>query len=199
MTKSTITGVRGTPLPNLEAHGLAKKMKPAAKLIEEQAELRRRASELGNERMALEEKIKKLENERTRAWGRALRSGGETPSDKEIEKAKERVEAIREESAAIRHAGELSDAELKQAVAEHAEEYDVLVQAKGEEILSEAQQMADALSAKLAETEGLVALHGWLTSGGQFYTPPTPATISIDNLLDERRRELGLVDTGVVG
>ena len=42
MTKSTITGVRGTPLPNLEAHGLAKKMKLAAALIAEQGELRRR-------------------------------------------------------------------------------------------------------------------------------------------------------------
>jgi hypothetical protein len=44
-----------------------------------------------------------------------------------------------------------------------------------------------------------VALHGWLQSGAQFYTPSTPATISIDNLLDERRRELGLMDVGVIG
>jgi FKBP-type peptidyl-prolyl cis-trans isomerase len=199
MTKTTITGVRGSPLPNLESHGLGRAMKEAKKLIDEQARLRQRASELGTERQRLQEQIKKLENERTRAWGRALRSGGETPSDKEIEKAKKRVEAIREESAAVRHAGELSDAELKQAVAEHAEEYDALVQAKAEEILSEAQRMADALSAKLAETEGLVALHGWLTSGAQFYTRPTPVAISIDNVLRERRRELGLVAVGVIG
>jgi vacuolar-type H+-ATPase subunit H len=199
MTKTTITGTRGQQLPDLQAVSLEQKMKPLAVLINEQARLRRRASELGTERQRLQEQIKKLENERTRAWGRALRSGGETPSDKEIEKAKKRVEAIREESAAVRHAGELSDAELKQAVAEHAEEYDALVQAKAEEILSEAQRMADALSAKLGETESLAALHGWLTSGGQFYTLPTPGTVSIDSLLHERRRELGLVDVGVIG
>ena len=109
MAKTTIAGVRGSPLPNLETNGLAGKMKEAKKLIEEQDRLRRRATELGTERQRLEEKIKKLENERTRAWGRALRSGGETPSDKEIEKAKKRVEAIREESAAVRHAGDLAD------------------------------------------------------------------------------------------
>ena len=29
MTKTTIAGMRGTPLPNLEAHGLARRMKMA--------------------------------------------------------------------------------------------------------------------------------------------------------------------------
>ena len=97
------------------------------------------------------------------------------------------------------HAGDLADAELKQTVAENAHEWDREVQAKGEKILAEAQDLADALSRKLAETEGLVGLHSWLTSGAQFYTPPHPATVSIDNLLHERRRDLGLVDVGVIG
>ena len=97
------------------------------------------------------------------------------------------------------HAGDLADAELKQTVAEHAAEWDAEVQAKAERILAEAQQMAAALSRKLAETEGLAALHGWLQSGGQSYTPPSPATVSIDNLIHERRRELGLLDVGVIG
>jgi chromosome segregation ATPase len=176
-------------------------MKPAAKLIAEQAKLRRRASELGVERMALEEEIKKREHEHTRQWGQAIRRdpGEEVPTDKGIEAAKKRLEEIRKEIAAVRHAGDLSEAELKQAVAEHAAEWDAEVQAKGEKILAEAEEIADALSRKLAETDGLVALHGWLQSGAQFYTPSTPATISIDNLLDERRRELGLMDVGVIG
>jgi hypothetical protein len=104
---------------------------------------------------------------------------------------------VTKEIAAVRHAGELAEAELRQAVAEHAIEYDAEVQGKGEKILAEAQEIAEALSAKLAETEGLAALHGWLKSGARSYTPPTPATISIDSLLHERRRELGLLE--VVG
>ncbi len=199
MSRTTITGARGTPLPDLEAMGLARKMKPLASLIAEQSGLRQRAGELGSEQERLRAEIKQLEQDRTAEWGRAIRSGEEAPTDEAIERAKRRLEEVSREIAAVRHAGELADAELRQVVAENAAEWDALVQARGQEILSEAQQMADALSAKLAETEGLAALHGWLVSGGQSYTPPTPATISIDNLLHERRRELGLLDVGVIG
>jgi hypothetical protein len=199
MTRTTITGVRGMRLPNLAAHGFQKKMKPLAALIDEQDRLRRRAQELGHERQELQERIKHLEHERTRQWGAAIRSGEEAPTDEGIETAKRRLEEVTKESAAVRHAGELADAELSQTVAKYVAEYDVLVQERGEKILAEAQEIAHALTAKLAETEGLAALHGWLTSGGQSYTPPSPATISIDNLLYERRRDLGLLDVGVIG
>ena len=99
----------------------------------------------------------------------------------------------------MRHAGDLADTELRQTVAEHAPEWELEVHARGERKLAEAQQLAEALSAKLAETDNLAALHSWLMSGGQFYTPPSHAGVSIDNLLHERRRALGLVDVGVVG
>jgi hypothetical protein len=199
MSRTTITGVRGSPLPDLEATGLARKMKEAARLIGEQERLRRRADELGYQQQNLKEKIKRLENELPAEWGRAIRAGEEAPSTEAIEAAKKRLEEVGREIAAVRHAGELADAELRQTVAEHAAEWDLLVQAKGEKILSEAQEIAAALTAKLAETEGLAALHGWLTSGAQSYTPPTPATVSIEHLLHERRRDLGLLDVGVVG
>jgi hypothetical protein len=52
---------------------------------------------------------------------------------------------------------------------------------------------------KLAETEGLTALHGWLQCHGVWNWPPTPAIVSINNLLHERRRELELVGVGVIG
>jgi hypothetical protein len=93
----------------------------------------------------------------------------------------------------------ISAAELQATVAEHREEWDAEVQAKGEKILAEAQEIADALSRKLSETEGLVGVHTWLTSSGQFYTPGQPTAVSIEHLLHERRRELGLLDVGVVG
>jgi hypothetical protein len=86
------------------------------------------------------------------------------------------------EIAAVRHAGELSETELMQTVAEHREEWDVEVQAKAEKILSEAQEIADALSRKLSETEGLVGVHSWLRSSGQSYTPSSPASVSIEHL-----------------
>jgi hypothetical protein len=199
MTKSTVTGMRGSPLPNLSGDGLAREMKPAAKLIDEQARLRQRASELGAEQQQLKEEIKRRRHEHTRQWGRALRAGEEAPTDKGIERAEKRLEAVTREISAVRHAGDLADAELREAVAVHREEWDAEVQARGERLLREAEEIAKSLTAKLGETESLAALHGWLTSGAQFYTPPTPATISIDNLLHERRRELGLLDVGVIG
>jgi hypothetical protein len=194
MTRTTITGVRGTPLPNLEAMGLHKKMKPLAALIDEQDQLRRRAKDLGHERQELQERIKQLEHERTRQWGAAIRAGEGAPTDEGIEQAKRRLESVTKETAAVRHAGELADAELRQTVAEYGTEWDREVQAKGEKILEEAQEIAATLSAKLAETEGLAALHGWLKSEAQSYTPPSPATISVDALLNERRRDLGLLE-----
>ena len=199
MTRSTISGMRGSPLPNLEAHGLAKKMKLAAALIAEQDKLRQRANELGAEQQQLKEEIKRRKHEHTQEWGRAMRAGEEVPTDKGIERAEKRLEAVTKEIGAVRHAGDLSDAELRQTVAVHREEWDAEVQARGERILVEAQEIAEALSRKLSETEGLVGVHTWLRSSGQSYTPASPAGISIDTLLHERRRELGLLDVGVVG
>jgi hypothetical protein len=199
MTRTTIAGMRGSPLPNLEAHGLAGKMKLAAPLIAEQDKLRRRKSELNTERQQLQEEIKRLEYEHTQEWGRAVRAGEDAPSGEAVERAKERLEEVRKEIGAVTHAGELSDGELKATVAEHREEWDAEVQAKGERILAEAQEIADALSRKLSETESLVGVHTWLTSSGVSYIPASPASVSVEQLLYERRRELGLLDVGVVG
>jgi chromosome segregation ATPase len=199
MARTTITGTRGQQLPDLQAHGLAKQMKPAAKLIDEQDRLRRRATELGTERQRLEAEIKQRERELTRQWGQAIRSGEEAPTEKGIERAKKRLEALRGEISAVRHAGDLADAELREAVAEHREEWDAAVSSKAEKILSEAQEIADALSRKLSETEGLVGVHSWLRSSGQNYTPASPTALSIEHILHERRRELGLLDVGVIG
>jgi hypothetical protein len=199
MTKTTIAGMRGSPLPNLEAHGLAGKMKLAAALIKEQNQLRQRKSELGHEQQRLREEIKRRKHEHTQEWGRAVRAGEAPPTDKGIERAEKRLEVVTREIGAVRHAGDLSDAELKETVAVHREEWDVEVQDKGERILVEAQEIAESLSRKLSETEGLVGVHTWLTSSGQSYTPASPTSVSIEQLLHERRRELGLLDVGVVG
>jgi len=186
-------------MPNLEAHGFSRKMKLAAALIAEQGKLRQRKSELGNEQQRLREEIKQREREHTLEWGRAMRAGEDAPVDEGIEAAKRRLEEVGKEIAAVSHAGDLSDAELRQAVAENREEWDGEVQAKGEKILAEAQEIAETLSRKLSETDHLVGVHTWLQSSGQSYTPASPTSVSIDQLLHERRRELGLLDVGVVG
>jgi hypothetical protein len=177
--------------------GLDKKMKPLARLIAEQDQLRRRAQDLGYQHQELQERIKRLEHEYTQAWGRAMRSGEEAPDDEHIKQARARLEEVGKETQAMRYAGELADAELRRTVAENASAWDAEVQARGEKILAEAQGMAAALSAKLAETEGLAALHGWLRSGARSYTPPTPATVTIGDLVHERARELGLASQDV--
>src|SRR5688572_22959877 len=97
MARTTIPGMRGSPLPNLEAHGLAKKMKLAAALIAEQDRLRRRANELGTEQQQLKEEIKRCKHEHTQEWGRAMRAGEEPPTDKGIERAEKRLEVVTRE------------------------------------------------------------------------------------------------------
>jgi hypothetical protein len=124
------------------------------------------------------------------------------------------------ESAVYRHKADHLPAHLLKAreVEEMAQADDLLeqvrhLQAHALDILERAEKAGDlkiALAAisrarsnlellgKLAETEGLATLHGWLQSGGLFYTPPPQAIVSINNLLHERRRELGIVGVGVV-
>ena len=65
MTRTSIAGKRGSPLPNLEAHGLGHKMKEAKQLIDEQARLRQRVSELGAEQQQLKEEIKRRKHAHT--------------------------------------------------------------------------------------------------------------------------------------
>ena len=184
-------------MPNLEAAGLARKMKPLAALIDEQDRLRHRADELGFEQQRLEAEIKEREHARTVEWGRAIRAGEEAPTDDAIAAAKRRLEDVRKEIAAVRHAGELADAELKQTVAEHREEWAALVGVEGDKRLQEATAHFAKASEALAEVDPIVALRTWLVSG--HYTPPSPVAISIDNLLHERRRDLGLLDVGAIG
>jgi hypothetical protein len=124
------------------------------------------------------------------------------------------------ESAVYRHKADHLPAHLLKAreVEEMAQADDLLeqvrhLQAHALDILERAEKAGDlktALAAisrarsnlellgKLAETEGLATLHSWLQSGGLFYTPPPQAIVSINNLLHERRRELGIVGVGVI-
>jgi hypothetical protein len=184
-------------LPDLKALGFGRHFKEASKLIDEIHSLSQRASELGNERMRLQEEIGQLEQQRTTAWAAAIRNAEEAPSEEDIERAKKRLKVVLQEAAAVERAAYDADAELSSVIAARREEWDRVLQAQAEKKLEEAQRIAHALSEKLAEVDPLVGVHGWLNGPEHLrgYGPPPPATIPIDGLIHERMRELGLLQT----
>jgi hypothetical protein len=197
--RPTITSSRGARQPNPRYFGFkGGAWRELQKLLDENARLREEEKNAYRELQETDEEIKRLEGALREERAAALR-GGPQPDEGALEKARSRREALNERMRDYKRAGEMVDAEVHQLVAVHREEWDAEVRAMGKRILEEAQTIADALSAKLAETEGLVGVHAWLTSGGVDYRPATPAAISIEDILHERRRELGLLEAGVVG
>jgi hypothetical protein len=190
----TIASSRGTPQPNPRYFGFkGGAWRELQKLLDEGEKLRSEAKKAYRERLEADEEIKRLEAELREQRAAALR-GGPEPDETKLEKAKSRREALNERIRDYKWAGEMVDAEVHQLVALHREEWDAEVRAMGEQVLAEAREVAEALSRKLSETDALVGVHAWLTSGGVNYTPATPASISIEDLLHERRRELGLLE-----
>jgi hypothetical protein len=199
MNTPTMTSSRGTRQPNPRYFGFkGGAWRELQKLLDEGEKLRGEAKNAYRELQKADEEIKRLEGAHREQRAAALR-GGPAPDEGALEKVKQHREALNERIRDYGRAGEMVDAEVRQLVAIHREEWDAEVAAKGEKVLAEAQQIAEALAAKLSETDALVGVHAWLTSGGVSYTPATPASISIGHLLHERRRELGLLDVGVVG
>jgi hypothetical protein len=201
----TIPSYRGLPQPDLADVGLAKKMRPAAELIDEQQRLSAKRSDLYHEKLEITERIKDAEKRHMEALASSYRSSApaqaeERPELEGVEEMRRRIGEIERETKAVSDAAASSAEELSQVVVEHREEWDALVQQRGEEILQEAQQMADALSRILGEADGYVALHSWLESGTRNWSPPTPTSITVENLLHEKRRGLGLLEAelGVV-
>jgi hypothetical protein len=190
----TIPSYTGLPLPDLGAVGLKRKMKPAADLIDEQRRLSAKQSELYHEKLDLTEQIKDAERRHMEALASSYRSGEEPPELVGVEEMRRRISEIERETKAVSDAAAISAEELSQVVIEHREEWDREVQARGEKILQEAQEIAQKLSAKLSEAESHLHLHAWLGSGGQRFSSLAPATISVDNIIYERQRELGLFE-----
>jgi chromosome segregation ATPase len=197
--RPTITSSRGARQPNPRYFGFkGGAWRELQKLLDENARLREEEKNAYRELQETDEEIKRLEGELREQRAAALRGGAE-PSEAEtkLEKAKSRRDALNERMRDYRRAGEMVDAEVRQLVAIHREEWDAEVRAMGEQVLAEAREVAEALSRKLSETDALVGVHAWLTSGGVNYRPASPAAISIEDILHERRRDLGLLE--VVG
>jgi hypothetical protein len=193
----TISSARGTPQPNPRYFGFkGGTWRELQKLLDEGAKLRGQSKKAYQEWQEAGEEIKRLEGELHEQRAAALR-GGPEPDEGALERLRRRREALNERMRDYRRAGEMADAEVLLLAGEHREAWESEIQARGEEILAEAEQIAESLSQKLAETDALVGVYSWLRSSGQSYTPATPAALSIDHLLHERRRELGLLDVGV--
>jgi hypothetical protein len=190
----TISSSRGARQPNPRFFGFkGGAWRELQKLLDEGEKLRGEAKNAYRELQEADKEIKRLEGALREQRAAALR-GGPEPDETKLEKAKSSGEALNESIRDYKRAGELVDAEVSQLVAIHREKWDREVAAKGEKVLAETHQIAEALAAKLSETDALVGVHAWLTSGGVSYTPATPATISIEDLLHQRRRDLGLLE-----
>jgi chromosome segregation ATPase len=195
----TITSVRGTRRPNPRYLGFkGGAWRELQELLDEGARLREEAKKAHQEWQVAGEEITRLEGELREQRAAALR-GGPEPDEGALEKAKNRRDALNERIRDFRRAGEMVDAEVHQLVGVHREAWTAEVAAKGEKILAEAQDLADALSRKLSETDALAGVHSWLESAGRSYTPSQPTAITIEHLLHERRRELGILDVEVIG
>src|SRR5215208_5629044 len=182
MNTPTMNSSRGTPQPNPRYFGFkGGAWRELQKLLDEGEKLRGEAKKAYLELQEADEGIKRLEGELREQRAAALR-GGPEPDEGALEKVKQRQQALNERIRDYRRAGEMVDAELCELVAIHRKEWNAEVAAKGEKVL------AEALAAKLSETDALVGVHTWLTSGGVSYTPATPATFSIEHLFHERRR-----------
>jgi chromosome segregation ATPase len=199
--RPTIASSRGTPQPNPRYFGFkGGAWRELQRLLDENARLREEAKKAARQYQEAGEEIERLERSLREQRAAALR-GGPEPSEAEtkLEKAKSRKDALNERIRDFQRAGEMVDAEVHQLVGVHREAWTAEVAAKGEKILAEAQDLADALSRKLSETDALAGVHSWLESAGRSYTPSQPTAITIEHLLHERRRELGILDVEVIG
>ncbi len=111
--------------------------------------------------------------------------------------AQRRQAEIAEELDVVRLAGQRSHAEMLKKVQELAPERIPAVQAAGEKLMAKAQKHADALSETLRELEALGAVHEFYEAGGERFGVGHGAAVSIEGLLQERRRALGMVGVAV--
>lgn len=191
MKQPTITNIRGLQQPNPAYFGF--KWRELQKLLGEAAELHDKARQTGREWHEAGEEIKRLEGELPRQRAAALR-GGPEPNEGPLEAMRQHREALSERLQDYRRAGEMVDEDIRRVLALRGEAWDREVQARAERVLAEAQEIAERLSTKLSEADALAGIHNWLTSGGQVYTPGSPSAVSIEHLLYQRRRELGLTE-----
>ena len=196
--KDTLSNGAGGRLPNLAAHGLkGKRFAEVQRLAEELDGFWRELKSL-DERGTLQ-RIRKLENDLASQRAHALR-GGPEPDAAELALEKERanLEEMRAKREAVRRAVGLSQQDLLVALGELGPVALAEVQEKAERHLRDAEKAAQRMSEALSEADKLAGVYEWLSSGGQRYGTPQPASVAIDEFIYQRQRALGLADVGVI-
>jgi hypothetical protein len=189
----------GGRIPNLAAHGLkGKRFAEVQRLAEELDGFWRQLKSL--DEMGALQRIRKLEDDLASQRAHALR-GGPEPDEGALEKEKANLEKIRQKRDDVRRAVGLAQQDLMIAVAEIGPEALAEVQEKAQRYLRDAEKAAQRLSEALTEADKLASDYEWLSTNGQRFTIPQPASVAVDGLIYERQRALGLspLDVGVVG
>jgi hypothetical protein len=148
--------------------------------------------------IGMQQRIRELEDELAEQQAHALR-GGPEPDDTKLEAEKKRLEEMRRKRETIRRAVEFAQQDLMAALGELEPEALVEVQEKAKRHLRDAEKAAQRWSAALSEADKLASDYEWLSTGGQRFTTPQPASVDVERLIYERQRALGLVDVGVIG
>jgi hypothetical protein len=189
---STLIDGAGPPIPNPAAHGLKGKT---------WAKVQRYAEELENlwqqqnslDVVGAKERIRQIEHELAQTRAYALR-GGPEPDERPLEEAKKHLDAVRRRRDDIRRAVPYAQEDLRLALAKLDQDGLLEIQAKAQRSLQAAHEAAERLNEHLAEADRLAAVYAWVREGGLNFSPPTPASVTIDNLLYERQRALGLLE-----
>jgi hypothetical protein len=191
----------GGRIPNLAAHGLkGKRFAEVQRLAEELDGFWRQLKSL--DEMGALQRIRKLEDDLASQRAHALRGGPEPDAaELALEKEKANLEKIRQKRDDVRRAVGLAQQDLMIAVAEIGPEALAEVQEKAQRYLRDAEKAAQRLSEALTEADKLASDYEWLSTNGQRFTIPQPASgaVAVDGLIYERQRALGLVDVGVIG
>jgi hypothetical protein len=198
MTDALSNGAGGR-IPNLAAHGLkGKRFAEVQRLAEELDGFWRQLKSL--DEMGTMQRIRELENDLARQRAHALR-GGPEPDETKLEKEKANLEKIRQKIGDVRRAVGLAQQDLMIAVAEIGPEALAEIQEKAQRYLRDAEKAAQRLSEALTEADKLASDYEWISTSGQRFTTPQPASVAVDGLIHERQRALGLapLDVGVVG
>jgi hypothetical protein len=200
MTDALSNGAGGR-LPNLAAHGFkGKRFAEVQRLAEELDGFWRQLKSL--DEMGTLQRIRGLEDDLAIQRAHALRGGPEPDAaELALEKEKANLEKMRHERDDVRRAVGLAQQDLMLAVAELGPEALAEVQEKAQRYLRDAEKAAQRLSEALTEADKLASDYEWISTGGQRFTTPQPASVDVERLIYERQRALGLaeLDVGVVG
>jgi chromosome segregation ATPase len=202
-------------LPDLEQAGL--EWKPYEQAREKIARIEERSRDAGTKAKALEQRIREEERADVRKLAEAILSGQADPAAplSELDSLGTELREVRRERQALDEALPEAEEELRRTAWEHQEEWTSQADKALEQVLNEerkayqrAQEIAQEARARRLYLE---ALAQWTRKVPPTFNVPADVAISstvqgweedlsrCERQMHERRRELGLMDLGVIG